>query len=255
MKPIFLGIPVLNRFDLLEQSIQSLDYPNLELYIVNNNTTDSAQNQHLQELSTKYNFQIFSPRYNLGVAASWNRIITTAWSRGYDFVYIGSNDTILSPHSLQTFVDIEKPEIECLWMLNKFNFFCIRLSSIPTIGLFDENFMPAYFEDNDYMRRIQLSSLQMVELTSDSKELNGRILPPAPPSHHIGSQTIHSNPRYKELNNYTFNEWNKNHYIMKWGGEPGSETYHHPYNNPSNDIRWWPDPGGSVAIRDWDFMK
>lgn len=254
MQPIFLGIPVLNRFDLLDQALNSLDYNEANIFIINNNTVDNEQNIYLSELQKKYHFEIFSPRYNLGVAASWNRIITTAWSRGYDFVYIGSNDTILAPNSLKTFVEMAKIEPECLWLMNAFNFFCIRLSAIPTIGLFDENFMPAYFEDNDYVRRIELSPLQIVNLEPYSRELNGRTLPPAPPSHHIGSQTIHSNEKYKELNHYTFNEWNKNHYIMKWGGIPGSETYIHPYNDSSKDIRWWPDPAGSIAARDWDLM-
>lgn len=255
MQKIFLGIPVLNRFDLLEQALASLDYPSLELYIVNNNTVDAAANEHLSILQNQYNFDTFSPRHNLGVAASWNRIISTAWSRGYDFVYIGSNDTILSPGSLQAFVEMQKPDIECLWMLNAFNFWCLRISAIPTIGLLDENFMPAYFEDNDYSYRISLSPYEMVNLEPYAYEKNGRITIPAPPSKHLLSQTIASNPKYASLNNYTFSEWNKNHYTMKWGGIPGQEKFTHPYNNPLHKINWWPDPAGSIAARDWDTMN
>lgn len=254
MKKIFLGIPVINRFDLLDQALASLDYPNIELFIVNNNTVDSEAQKTFESIQGKYHFDTFSPRHNLGVAASWNRIITTAWSRGYDFVYIGSNDTILAPGSLASFVEMEKPEPECLWLLNAFNFWCLRLSAIPKIGLLDENFMPAYFEDNDYSYRIQLSDLRIVNLEQYPYELNNRIVPAAFPSKHIGSQTIASNAKYSSHNAHTFNNWNRNHYIMKWGGPPTQEKFKNPYNDPSKPIYWWPDPAGSIAVRDWDIM-
>lgn len=254
MQKIFLGIPVLNRFDLLEQCLSSFDYSPIELFIVNNNTVDSSLNEHLGRLQHQYHFDTFSPRYNLGVAASWNRIITTAWSRGYDFVYIGSNDIILSPGSLKLFINMDKPQPECLWMLNRFNFWCLRISSISTVGLFDENFMPAYFEDDDYDYRIKLAGLQSVSLCDQEIQYNGRTLP-AVPSTHLGSQTINSNPDYKNKNSYTFEKWNKNHYIMKWGGIPGQEKFTTPYNDSNRSISWWPDPAGSVALRDWDTMQ
>jgi len=39
MQKIFLGIPVLNRFDLLDQALDSLNYQPIDLYVVNNNYT------------------------------------------------------------------------------------------------------------------------------------------------------------------------------------------------------------------------
>ena len=254
MQRIFLGIPVLNRFDLLDQAIASLDYSNVELFIVNNNTVNAADLQHFQQLQAKYGFDSFSPRFNLGVAASWNRIITTAWSRGYEFVYIGSNDTMLAPGSLRTLVEMEKREPECLWLLLDFNFWCLRLSAVPKIGLVDENFMPAYFEDNDFYRRVQLAGLDCVHLRSTPYEKNGRVIPAASATH-LGSQTIASDAEYAAHNNNTFHNWNYNHYAMKWGGGPGSEQFVTPYNDPARTVAWWPDPAGTVAVRDWDNGK
>lgn len=253
MKPIFLGIPVLNRFDLLEQAILSLDYSPIELFIINNNTVNLEDKNKFHELQQKYKFDSFSPRYNLGVAASWNRIITTAWSRGYDFVYIGSNDTFLDKGSLKTLVEMEKLDIECIWAILGFNFWCLRISAITKIGLFDENFMPAYYEDNDFYYRIKLAGLDFVELNSYEYEKNGRIVPAAKAAH-LGSQTINSDPEYAIHNSNTFNNWNRNHYIMKWGGLPGFEKFILPYNKSYN-ISWWPDPADSISIRDWDNGK
>ncbi len=254
MQRIFVGIPVLNRFDLLDQAIAALDYPALELFIVNNNTVDAANQDAFVSLKEKYQCDSFSPRYNLGVAASWNRIITTAWSRGYEFVYIGSNDTTLAPGTLRALVEMEKPEPECLWMVLGFNFWCLRLSAVPKIGLVDENFMPAYFEDNDFHRRVQLAGLDWAHLGNTAYEKNGRVIPAAPATH-LGSQTIASDAEYAAHNNNTFHNWNRTHYVMKWGGDPGGEKFVTPYNDPTKPITWWPDPAKSIAARDWDNGK
>ena len=254
MQKIFVGIPILNRFDLLDRAIAALDYANIELFIVNNNTVDSAAQEQFDQLKQKYSFDSFSPRFNLGVAASWNRIITTAWSRGYEFVYIGSNDTMLGPGALKAMVKMEKPPQECLWLLNHFNFWCFRLAAVPTVGLVDENFMPAYFEDNDFARRIALAGLGIVHMQAEAFELNGRVVPGVT-SLHLGSQTVASDPEYAVHNSNTFNNWNAAHYTLKWGGGVGGESFVTPYGDASRDIRWWPDPAGTIAIRDWDNGK
>lgn len=254
MNRIFLGIPILNRFDLLEKAIESFDYAPIELFVVDNNTVCEKNKEAFRKLKDKFMFDSFSPRYNLGVAASWNRIITTAWSRGYGFVYIGSNDITLGPGTLQALVELEKPEPECLWMVNDFNFWCLRLSAVPKIGLPDENFMPAYFEDSDYSRRIKLAGFDYICMGDKPFVKNGRSVP-AVSSHHLGSQTIRSDQEYAIHNGNTFNNWNRNHYIMKWGGAPDSEQFSTPYGDPSRPITWWPDPAGSVAVRDWDNGK
>ena len=254
MERIFLGIPVLNRFDLLEQAIDALDYPNVELFVVNNNTVDAENQKHFERLKEKYQFDSFSPRYNLGVAASWNRIITTAWSRGYNFVYVGSNDTMLSPGTLKAFVEMQKPEPEALWLLNHFNFWCLRMAAVPKVGLLDENFMPAYFEDNDFFYRVGLAGLEVLHLHEHEFEHNGRTVP-AVSSHHLGSQTIASDAEYAMHNGNTFGNWNASHFGMKWGGGPGGEQFKTPYDKSDKDYRWWPDPAGSIAVRDWDNAK
>lgn len=254
MQKIFVGIPVLNRFDLLDQAIAALDYQNSELFIVNNNTVDAAAQEQFTTLKQKYNFDSFSPRFNLGVAASWNRIITTAWSRGYEFVYIGSNDTLLGPGSLRALVEMEKSPNECLWLLHGFNFWCFRIAAIPVVGLVDENFMPAYFEDNDFHRRVTLAGLETVHMRSTPFEQNGRVVP-AVSARHLGSQTIASDPEYAIHNSNTFGNWNAAHYNMKWGGPVGDERFKTPYGEADKDIRWWPDPAGTIAVRDWDNGK
>lgn len=250
MQRIFVGIPVLNRFDLLDKAIEALDYESIELFIVNNNTVDAANTEAFHKLKDKYKFDSYSPRFNLGVAASWNHILATAWSRNYDFIYMGSNDTFLHPGTLRTLVEMEKPEIECLWLASWFHFWCMRLSAIPKIGLFDENFMPAYYEDNDCLRRIQQAGLQVVHMREHAFEMNGRMVPGVG-AVALHSQTINSDPEYAALNYHTFHE-NQNYYLRKWGGQPEYETFANPFNDPNNTVNRWPDPNNIAAKRDWD---
>jgi GT2 family glycosyltransferase len=148
----------------------------------------------------------------------------------------------LHDNVLQEFIDMEKPESQCLWMLHHFNFFCLHKRFIEKVGWFDENFYPAYFEDNDFVYRCNLAEMPPGHTTP---EMTAK-------AEHKGSQTIKSDPQYAQGNNNTFGSWNATHYRMKWGGRPGAETFRTPYGKPENDIRWWPDPGGSIAHRDWD---
>ena len=97
---IFIGIPILNRMDLLVKCLDALDYPH-ELVIVNNNAVDPDLHFKISELALKHNAILLNQDRNLGVSASWNLILRTAFERGYEWVFIGSNDTTLHPGSLE----------------------------------------------------------------------------------------------------------------------------------------------------------
>lgn len=241
---IFIGIPFLNRPDLLGEALATmkLGSEKIHLYVVNNNTVDTKINEDLGAVAEEHGVDMFSPRYNLGVAASWNRIVMRGIGLGHDYIYVGSNDTMLGEGALQAFVDMPKAETSCLWLLNHFNFFCLHRRFISRVGWFDENFYPAYFEDNDFVYRCKLAGL---DVTHAPEELTAR-------TDHKGSQTIKSDPKYAAGNNSTFGSWNATHFRMKWGGNPGRETFKTPYGEEEKDIRWWPDPGGSISHRDWD---
>src|SRR3990172_857485 len=102
MNKIFIGIPILNRLDLLEQAVSKYDYPH-DLYVVNNNTVDPEFNKAFDVLQEKLGFDSFRARFNLGCSASWNRILLQALSRGHEFCYIGANDCFLGPGMLKAF--------------------------------------------------------------------------------------------------------------------------------------------------------
>lgn len=236
--PLFLGIPILNRLDLLEQCIESVDHP-AEIVVVNNNSTDARFGDALDEMGRQRHFSVLRQRRNLGVAGSWNFIVREGLSRGYDWFFVGSNDTVLHSGSLRRALDMEKEADVAIWELCGSNFFLLSVETVARVGWFDENFYPAYKEDQDYAYRCRLAGLRRVAVPGASAD-------------HVGSATIRSNPDFEILNRETHFNWNLNHYRMKWGGDAGEERFTHPYDDAAYDWRWWPDPGGSIEFRDWE---
>jgi GT2 family glycosyltransferase len=101
-----------------------------------------------------------------------------------------------------------------------FSCFIVDHNLHQNIGLFDENFIPAYFEDNDMHRRINLLGYK-AGCTASS------------PYYHYASQTE------KSIEFHQMFESNKNYYVRKWGGVPGQETFATPFNNPNLTPRDW----------------
>jgi GT2 family glycosyltransferase len=239
---IFLGIPVLNRLDLLERCLARVDVP-AEILIVNNNTTERHFGPGLAALAAAHSLRVVEPGRNLGVAASWNLILRTAADSGHDVAFIGSNDTLLKPGTLAAVwerIEDSSPD-ELIWHAHSWNFFAVHTGVVSRVGWFDENFYPAYKEDQDYSYRCRLAGVKRV----------GLFLPRLEPEH-LGSQTIRSDPEYGAQNDHTHHFWNRPYYLRKWGGDAAEERFTAPFDRPDRDWRWWPDPGGSLASRDWD---
>jgi len=81
---------------------------------------------------------------------------------------------------------------------------------------FDEGFTPAYFEDNDYHRRMQLAGA------------GDKIYSVNVPYLHYGSATINRSEKAREGWNAQF-EQSRSYYVRKWGGLPGEERYKVPF--------------------------
>jgi hypothetical protein len=73
------------------------------------------------------------------------------------------------------------------------------------VGRFDPTFFPAYYEDNDYVRRAKLKGIGV-------KHLGHEIV-----ASHVGSATIKDGFSVNSHANHLY-------YQRKWGGSPGQET-------------------------------
>jgi len=238
---ILIGIPILNRDDLLVRCLDAIDL-DAGVVVINNNSVDPALSARVESLRGP-NVSIAHQQRNLGVAASWNLLLREARNRNLAQLIVGSNDTFLCPGALELALQRFRQRPDAIWHIHAWNFFVAPTAIVETVGWFDENFYPAYKEDQDYSYRCLLAGVERLDVSSE------------PLATHLGSQTIASDEEYAIHNGNTHFNWNLAHYRMKWGGDAGSETYRTPYNKPDKDWAWWPDPEGSIEVRDWDNGK
>jgi len=93
------------------------------------------------------------------------------------------------------------------------------------VGEFDEGFKPAYFEDNDYHRRMKLAGMKAI------------VYPPAL-FYHFGSRTQNEASDKGAIVSGPMFDNNRKYYHGKWGGDPEHETFIHPFNNELNNLKW-----------------
>lgn len=144
-------IPVLNRFDLLEECISSIDCEVEHLLIVDNSGQYSIPAGLYGGKATVLNMPA-----NMGVAGSWNLGIKSFPFAPYWI--IASNDIKYAPGQLQKLSDNSSPDI-VIKTSQAWSSFSIGSNIVKKVGLFDENYHPAYYEDTDYesrMRRLGL---------------------------------------------------------------------------------------------------
>ncbi len=253
-----MGVPVLNRGDLLLRLATSVDFPVRRLMIVNNGKDPSvldalARIRHSGFSSRSYIHEVFviQPSNNLGVAGSWNLMMRAAWptepqpDTPVPYIMIVGNDIQLTPGDLKLMHEAtetgmgigdgtppapgaRKPVL--ILGNHGFSFFCLTDRAPVEIGFFDENIYPAYLEDCDYCRRISVAGAVAIHLQG-IQAVHGEA-----PS--WGSSTIHSDKRL-EIRNTVTHARNFEYYRRKWGGGDGQEVFTHPFNDPTKDHRHW----------------
>jgi hypothetical protein len=163
-----LGVPVLNRVDLLEALLASLDVPVGTLAIVDNSgggrRDDDARalRQRLDALEREGHAGIGRVRVarafgNGGVAAAWNQILLSFPEAAVALIV--NNDVVFAPGVLAAAlgrIDAERAQfMPLLPAPASFSAFLITALAWDRVGLFEEGFYPAYCEDLDYQNRLQ----------------------------------------------------------------------------------------------------
>lgn len=206
----------------------------------------------LESIRTRHQWQIYLERNyleNKGVAAAWNIGTRRAIEDGCDIIFILNDDIVISPSAIDHMVNIwgrasdlgvltgtdhrnshspaevfnmDFPEYEGgLLDAPDFAFFSITPFTYSYIGAFDENFKPAYFEDNDYVYRTLLAGLR--PLRSQNAAF-----------YHYGSRTQNHGAPVVPSSQFVKN---RSLYVEKWGGLPGQEGFKHPFNDPNKNWR------------------
>jgi len=203
-----IGIPTLNRFDLLHPALLFYirDFPNTKIHVIDNGQ---------QGISSKLNHPniiIHSMEKNLGVATSWNMLCDIIFKEN-DYALILNDDIYLGRKDWEIDNLLSNYKADFYYGVQQWSVFILPKKTFKKVGRFDENFYPAYYEDNDYEYRMKLIGKRMFQI------------PFLNPFVYQSSQTIEKDPTLR--NNI---EDNKQKYINKWGGLPKKEIFKTPLN-------------------------
>jgi glycosyltransferase involved in cell wall biosynthesis len=205
---LIIGIPTLNRADLLNEALIKYfeDFENTEIFIVDNG------NQSI--ITREEKFAIYRPTENLGVAKSWNYIMDYADKVEATHVLMMNDDVYLGRTEHE--IKMVMRNNENFDFINSFLNWCsyiLKVEAWKKAGKFDEEFFPAYFEDNSFDYKMTLIG---------AKKTWTSFLDPIV---YRNSMTIAKDPA---LNNRF--EYNKQLYIRMWGGIPTEEKYVTKFN-------------------------
>jgi len=183
--------------------LASLDYPIRDLLIIDNG--GKFEDVFAKDELPVKNFHVLMMPTNLGVAASWNLGIKSFPHA--DRWFFASNDMTYRPGDLELLATSKPTSLTLSTHYPSWHTYVLGEQVVDRVGLFDERFMPAYFEDTDYLRRVQLAGLPVTKLDV------------AP--HHDNSSTINSDARYQAKNQQTFQRNKTLHLRKSAGNDPG----------------------------------
>jgi len=228
---------------------------NFDILIIDNGSTDETKDA-INFIAQKQlpMIKYYRNEENLGCSRTWNFGIRRSIKNGSDLVFIINNDILLHQNCIAhlynrlkdsadnvvmaTAMDIRGECIIPEDVLSKrdldkeglgesdspnFAAFMLNKKLIENVGEFDEGFFPAYFEDNDMHYRIKLAGVRA-------------ICKPMALFYHFVSRTQLQVPGgLIDSNQFSAN---RDYYVSKWGGVPGSERFTTPFNDPNLSIKW-----------------
>jgi GT2 family glycosyltransferase len=218
-----LIVPTLNQPDSLRKMLRSIDYSVDQIVVVDNGGMTEP------ELSDDPMFlaaDVIHLPHNIGVSASWNLGIKVTpkipwWLFVNDDIEFGKSDLA----RLEETID---PAAAGIWFMLGMAAFAITRHTLNAVGMFDENFHPAYDEDLDFARRLDLVGLPRQEVGFTGT--------------HVGSATIMADPRLRTINGFTHGQ-NDRYYERKWGGTKlGGETFTTPFGRGGHMGEWQLEP-------------
>jgi GT2 family glycosyltransferase len=197
-----LIVPVLNRYDLLQKMLDSVDVPVDHLLVIDNG---SGADLYFSEKFA--NVTVLAMPANQGVAGSWNLGIKSfPYARRW---FIVSNDVVFEPGALKQLAQARRDEITLTGEAPHWQAFALGDEAVSDIGLFDESLFPAYFEDNDYMRRAEFVGVNIRRLDLKLTHANSSTIKAGYMDKN--AKTFASNDRYYQSkianNDYTSGSW------------------------------------------------
>lgn len=210
-----VGIPYVNRLDLLNRAVASIRPYWPHTYVLDN-SADSELKGHagLNEL-----VNIIHPPVPLTFTQSMNWFQRIAAEQGADAVMYMHTDAEAHPGTPEAFLRVltELKQSGRKWGLALTNFDALaayNMEAVRAAGPWDTVFS-SYFADIDYHRRLRLAGYE-------------EIFTGLPVDHHESSSRK-SDPCLNFLIDSTWPLYER-YYELKWGGRMAQETYSVPFN-------------------------
>lgn len=197
----------------------------------------------------------------LAVAGTWNEFMAWSAARGDDRLLVMNHDALLETDTIEALLSFgdkagddvalwsainvcdnplplqrdvtEAPDFSC-YMVDPRRF-------VAGFGRFDENFSPAYFEDNDAHARLVLGGMQALRVHMARY-------------YHQGSNVLKFDAAAAAANHGPFTR-NAAYFASKWGRAPLHQPaamkalyFASPFNNPDMGLNDWPEPTGLVLL-------
>jgi len=241
-----MGLPILNKPELLYRTLDSVDHAVDRLYIVDNgNVVDPARVRGANAV------HICDPGYNMGVGPAWNLIVQA--NIDAPWWLITSNDLVFSPGALGRLVkDMEinlgTPHLSRIVIGNQswgnhFGAFAFTPEAIDLIGWFDPNIYPIHYEDTDWIARIERA-----------KPLGFTVSDIVSTTHHDDSASWKDVPANARAKLRTW-DLNRDYYDAKWGMLDKAGPYDMPFMH-GRDLGY--NPRTTVArlrSQDWHVER
>lgn len=211
--------------------VSSFGIPKEDILIVDNS---------LDGFAGKYGLRTYRAEgiHNIGVGRAWNIAVREVLEKKFDYLVIVSTSMYFGPVMYHTFMShLQDHNGDNVVEATGHGWHLIALHRVllETIGLFDENFYPAYFEDVDFGNRMKLKGLQYnwpkVWINAITRGVG------------LHAKAITCLPQ--PLMDY---------YAEKWGGSKGNEIFELPFGDkpigyfPENSI---PDLISKYGLTHW----
>lgn len=179
---------------------------------------------------------------NQGVPAAWNHGVRIMRAREAGWLVLVSAAMRFGPAGGDDFVRHLDDAPREAWAVEAgvqprhpthgfgWHLIAFRASTFDRVGVFDENYWPAYYEDNDFGYRIRLATPEWTQgaLLWPKVDVDADL---AGYAHGLRLGGVYVNAAGVA-----------GYYRRKWGGPPSCEEWAHPFNDPRLAVSWWPAP-------------
>ena len=259
--------------DFLSRLLRNIDYPIQEIHVLvgNSNSTEVARilskakktvEKHPLHLQGRVTFRALA--FNPGASGGTNAGMRMLQQHSMPWGIIVNSDIKFLPGSLARLQGHVRATLNRdpnfgvgfvnLFVDASWSAFVLTSLAVETVGYWDENLYPAYFEDDDYSRRLRLSGLS-VKTFHDVNVTHGKIKNGALDyesgqvrnEKKLGAATWRPMMEMISRGSNSSNEYLR----LKWGENPGTScktrleilnctsTYTAPFNNSALSLRFW----------------